>query len=297
MSTDLKKIIIYHASCSDGFCAAWLCQKVIDKGDTQYYAFNYSDSPDKLIQFIHSCIVANNSVTANIELYIVDFSFSEEILKILANLCSKVVVLDHHKTASHIVNLIDSNVIAGYFDINRSGAKLTAEWFTNTIDYYFDNNVRDIVDYVEDRDLWKFKLPQSRDVNSAIRSYDYTFDEWDKLSSIGVEQLVAEGQAINRYRDKIISQHVENSYIINMTGENILTVDCSCSEIISDVGEALCKLSNSGPYSLVTSKDNVKGIVKCSLRSLNNSNVDVSLIAKKFGGGGHKHAAGYTYKL
>lgn len=82
-------------------------------------------------------------------------------------------------------------------------------------------------------------------------------------------------------------------------GNNAYTTDVECLLIptanspvlISEVGNKLCQ---GHPYSMVYfDKDNMHHV---SLRS-DEHGLDVSEIAKTYGGGGHKHAAGFITSL
>lgn len=100
---------------------------------------------------------------------------------------------------------------------------------------------------------------------------------------------VWEGLAIERYREMIIKQHVKNAYEVDICGHSVLGCYCSAGEIISEVAQELAK---GRPFGVCWFDLSNGGERVYSLRSLPDG-IDVSEVAKKMGGGGHKHAAGF----
>lgn len=266
------RAIIYHANCSDGWCSAYLCYLCFGP-DCDYKPYRYGD-PINVLDYKGKVV------------YVVDFSFSDEVLVQLALTAKRVIVLDHHATASHINDLIVDQVIEGEFCLTKSGARLTLEQLIRE-GYTFDNETKDLVNYVQDRDLWQFQLPYSREVNSAIRSYPQDFESWNSLP--GNHKLIEEGLAIQRYRKGLVDGYVSKVYYATLpkSGELVPFVDCNCGELISDIGEIL---GVGHPYCVVVNDNSY------SLRS-RPEGMDVSVIAKSLGGGGHKHAAGFNKEV
>jgi len=265
----MKPLIIYHADCTDGFCAAWLFHKVFP--NAEFVPAQYGDkSPE---------------IESEREVYILDFSYPREtMIKMNEWSGKKCIVLDHHKTAEEACKDLDFCT----FDINKSGATLALE-------YLIQNNYIEktpwLVAYVEDRDLWKWKLESSKDVNTAIRSYPMNFKIWDKLEYTHWNTLAMQGEAINRYRDMIIEQHILRSTEIILGGKVGHGCYCSSSEFISEIAGELAEEYDFGACWF--NVDNNKRVY--SLRS--RGDIDVSDIAKSFGGGGHKNAAGFTIPI
>lgn len=273
-------LVIYHGSCTDGFCAAWLLRKYLGN-DAKYWPTQHGEEPPAKLDL------------QNRDIYIVDFSYPRDVLISMNELCKpgKLVVLDHHKTAA--AELADLPFAT--FDMNKSGARLTWDylasgpWSNDIIMTIYRNW---LVDYTEDRDLWRFALPESRAINAAIRSYPLNFEEWDKLSLMGVHEIATEGRAIQRYRDQLIESHVRNARTIELAGHQITAAPCTAGEIISEVAE---KLAEGMPFGACYF-DIPEGYRVFSLRS-REGGIDVSDLAKHFGGGGHKHAAGFKIPL
>jgi oligoribonuclease NrnB/cAMP/cGMP phosphodiesterase (DHH superfamily) len=152
-------LVLYHSPCADGFGAAWSAWKKL--GDTaDYKPVTYGQEPPDVEQYEH--------------IYILDFSYSRDVLtKWLSD--RNVVVLDHHKSAEEQLRGLPN----AYFDMNHSGAYLAWCYF-----HEFTESVPQLIKHVEDRDLWKFQLPHSREISAWIFSYPYDFEVWCEMAEI-----------------------------------------------------------------------------------------------------------------
>lgn len=93
------------------------------------------------------------------DVIIVDFSYPRDVLEYMAEQAKSLRVLDHHKTAAADLDGFPGAI----FDRDRSGAGLA--W-----DELVGGKRPEIVDFVEDRDLWRYSLPNSRAINAWISS-------------------------------------------------------------------------------------------------------------------------------
>jgi oligoribonuclease NrnB/cAMP/cGMP phosphodiesterase (DHH superfamily) len=232
----------------------------------------------------------------NEHIIVVDFSFPRELMDLIYSKARKFTVLDHHKTAE--ANCKDAPYAT--FDMNKSGAGLA--W-----DYYFPSEARPyLVDYVEDRDLWRFKLDESHHVNAYIQSFPITLDDYeyinDTLENGSLDRVVDIGNGIERYKNTMVEaicKHARLDFIGNFWVPIVQS-----SILMSEIGHYLCqqefeypdprdnttyraKPVFAGSY-FVRAKDDCKVY---SLRSI--GEFDVSGIAKIYGGGGHRNAAGF----
>jgi hypothetical protein len=230
------------------------------------------------------------------EVYILDFSYKRPIMEALAAQAETLVVLDHHKTAAaeldgfHSTNSARFDTItygAGdtycIFDIGKSGGRLAWEFF------HPDGPAPWLVDYTEDRDLWRWKLEESREVNACLASWPRTFHEWNLLSpdSTAIVHFAEQGAAILRYQAQVVDAHVQHAREIEMDGYKILSLNATT--MISEIGE---RLAEGRPFSATyLIRDDGKRV--WSLRSRGEWGIDVSEIARKHGGGGHPQAAGF----
>ena len=262
--------VIYHADCSDGFCAAWLFHMVYP--GASFIAANYGEPLP---------VIEDGS-----KVFILDFSYPRGVMVALAERC-KVLVLDHHKTAAAACEGLDFCI----FDMGRSGARMAYDWLmTNHLAFEGGGKIEMLVDYVQDRDLWQHKIPDTHAINAAIRSIDFDFDMWDALLGESMYHLRLEGAAILRYRKKLIDEHVAKAAPMTIDDFVVWGVSCTVKELVSDIGT---ELATKGPFGVVYSDHD--GYRTYSLRSRNG--FDVSELATQNGGGGHAAAAGFKVKL
>lgn len=278
----MKNLIIYHGpQCSDGFCAAWIAYRELN-GQNEYFPINYGES-EKIKELLEKIDHQTN-------VYVLDFSFKPNIIEQMIDQCESFVLLDHHETAeADLKNLIqETTKVIIRFDMTKCGAKLTWEYF------HPDQDAPWLVNYVEDRDLWKWKLPDSKEVNSALYSYEKDFDTWNKLFSGKILQdLINEGSAILRYQDKMIQSILRNAFKVTLYENEILVVNSPVLQ--SEVAGELAKQSPSKIGACYYTPDNAN-IVRWSLRSPKDG-PNVAELAKKFDGGGHKNSAGFEIKV
>jgi oligoribonuclease NrnB/cAMP/cGMP phosphodiesterase (DHH superfamily) len=263
MSNDI--VCLYHKNCADGFGAAYAVWCVYqDKVD--YIPVQYGDEPPDVV---------------GKEVLIVDFSFKRDVLLSMADTARSVTIIDHHKTAQEdLEGIFDLPKINGIFDMTRSGAVLTWEYFHSHL-------VPLLLKYVQDRDLWKWKLPSSREVSAAIQSYPFDFELW---SNFDVDELAVEGAAILRYQRQQIEIAKKQYWFETITGFRVPIVNLRGILVSDVVGE----LSEGFPFAAAVFYTETSKIY--SLRSKEGGE-DVSAVAAKFGGGGHKHAAGFSVPL
>lgn len=280
--------IIYHANCLDGFTAAWvtrkalLSQEMIEVGEEnyiQYYACNYGDKLPEEVQ-------AYNSV--GLTVFIVDFSFNHEQM---ASLCAthNLVVLDHHKTA---IEKLEGLNLPGILDTSRSGAMLAWNYF------FPGTEVPALVKYIQDRDLWKWELEGSKEISECIQSYKKTRENWDKLSDylneIETRSIALDiGKSLLAKKDLDMEDLIANGlHTLYLDGDKDYFIPVINAPKIwsSEIGNKLCKLNPN--MCCCATYCYIGGRIEVSLRSI--GDFDVSMLAKQFGGGGHKNAAGFT---
>ena len=156
-----------------------------------------------------------------------------------------------------------------------------------------------LLDHIEDRDLWKFKLPLTESLSTAVFSYEYTFENWDTLMSNNMAELIvlaSEGQSILRKHNKDVAEllAVTESY----TNISKWRVPCANLPYIyaSDAGHIMATRPENATLFAATYYDSPTHRV-FSLRSAKDTGMDVSVIASEYGGGGHRNAAGFKITL
>lgn len=267
-TNEKSRIVIYHGNCADGFTAAWAAWRKFGDEDTEYVAASHG-AP--LIQSV-----------CGREVIFLDFAFPRENMLAIERVAKSLLVLDHHKTAAE--DLKDCSFAR--FDMERSGAGIA--W-----DTFHDGDVRPwIVDYVEDRDLWRFRLKNSKLVNAWIGAQPIgNFQEWDEIERHGVLDAMNRGYGVLAYIDSYVRDMAAHARVIEFSGHKIPIVNASPVSI----SELLGKLAETAPFSLGWFQRG-DGMYQYSLRSRGPDGVDVSEIAKRHGGGGHRNAAGFQSK-
>ena len=269
----MKVYVLYHGGgCADGFCSAWVASKVFP--DATFMAVNYGDPPPALEK--------------GADVYVLDFSYKRPVMEkwLLEERPVCLTLIDHHSTAEKDLAGLEGwcrqNGIAAKvtFEMSMSGAMLTWLWF------FRDATPPWIVDYVQDRDLWAWELPDSKAINAAIRSYSLDFGVWDAMSASSPEIFIAEGKAILRDQAQTVEAAVKNAVEIEMDGHKILCVNATTL-----TSETAGKLAENRPFG-ATFLIRGDGKKVWSIRS-REGGIDVSEVAKKRGGGGHFHAAGF----
>lgn len=270
----MKKLCIYHGNCDDGFGAAYAVWKKFGEDNVEFYPATHDDAPP--------------NVTGR-KVIIVDFSYKRPVLEEMLTLCTSMVLIDHHKTAeADLTGLVDPKLTL-VFDMTHSGAMLT--W-----NYFFDVPAPELLAYVEDRDMWWKKLPMSEEVTIALRTYPQNFEFWDDVADENKEirvnsipQLQSEGMVLLRYYRSIIDNMKQKPDIRGIMGYKVPVMNAPffvASDLAND-------LAIGHPFAVTYYI--YGGKYRYSLRSAPDG-IDVSEIAKKFGGGGHFHAAGFGSK-
>jgi oligoribonuclease NrnB/cAMP/cGMP phosphodiesterase (DHH superfamily) len=276
-----KAIVFYHDNCSDGFGAAWAWHKCLHDSYTKvaYVAVKYGDNPFTFGIEFHLA-----------DVYILDFSFSRETLTAIGQFANKVTVIDHHKTAAEdLLNWEPPENIHVFFDMEYSGASLTHLILSP------NTPPSPLISYIEDRDLWRHKLPYTHEVSAVVANTPKTFEAYTTLSmqlNNSIVGVADRGKDLLAQRRRICEEIVKDSRpcTIETDTGTYHGLACNCTpQFASDVGNILA--TDSGTFG-ATYYTTGKGDVKWSIRS--KGDYDVSAIAKAYGGGGHKNAAGFT---
>ncbi|MBS2034198.1 hypothetical protein JST97_04375 [bacterium] len=253
--------VLYHADCFDGFGARLAAEQSL--GDkAQYIPVSYKEGPPQL--------------PADAKVAIVDFSYPREQLLEFKDKVAGLVVLDHHEKARQQLEGLPFVV----FEQERAGAGLSWAYF------HPDQQEPELLKYVEDRDLWKFKLDSSEEVSSALGSYPKDTKTWESLD---IETLKKEGATIERYKAQLVNGAADRAVMGSVAGYKVPITSCA-PELRSEVGHALRQKFPETPFAAVNYVEN--GRKMWSLRS-EDGGFDVNAVANKFGGGGHKAAAGF----
>lgn len=263
-NTSIKIAVYNHGGCHDGETAASVCYKALNNNATYHpigHHYKWSEEEKKVDWIIF-----------------VDICPKEEILNDLVSKVKYVTVIDHHKTAKTVKG------VDFFYNINVSGCIL-AHW------YFFPHlPVPEMCKYVSDRDIWTWELPYSKEINNGMwlglditkENAHYIMTHWDKVKykNLGIEFIKA--------KSIMCDTLIKNAYIGTFCDLTVYVIDCPYM-FRSVVGNTIILKSKNIDVCLLYSFKADKSVFSISLRSLK---TDVSILAQKYGGGGHKHASG-----
>lgn len=292
-----KLLCIYHGNCPDGFAAAWAVKQRLSDGVEFYHGVHQQPPPETE----HEIVV------------LVDFCYKAEVLKSMVANGKRIIVLDHHQSAqAELQKLADENQgitvdltqgsgstcwdqwravllsqkqsqakIYHWFDMTHSGAVLAWRFF-------HDDEPPDLIHHIEDGDLWRFSLANTKNIMAGLSAYPYEFAQWDRLMSIDLNILNEQGNILRRKQLKDINELLAVCMrTITIAGYSVPVASLPYT-MASEAGHLMAR---SQPFS-ASYYDTAKARV-FSLRS-HKGGLNVAKIAMQYGGGGHQHAAGFS---
>jgi len=280
--------IVYHQFCPDGIAGLWCAYKYNNEFEQikMHAGIDPSfDTIDKNIIFIDVCPSYN-------------------FLLVHTKLAKSITILDHHKSAYDIYNdkkeILDTiDNLKVVFDMERCGSQIA--W-----DYFFGVERPWFIDYVGDRDLWKWELPNSKEICAAFDFIElFNENNFNKIDAISnydeneINSLVEVGRTINKYQDNLVKKELPNrieaTIRINESEYNV-NIGTISVNLVSKLGNELTKQKmkdNTMPdFAVVWNYNIINNTFNISIRG-HDTSPDLSAIAKHFGGGGHGKASGF----
>jgi uncharacterized protein len=274
----MMRHIFYHANCLDGLMSAAVA---VSRFKSQ--GFEYATHPVGYEAFTELDILSKIALEDFV--YVLDFSFPLELSRKLEKESAFFITIDHHVSAQEKLN---GEPYFLYFP-DMCGATATWDWF------YYKQEIPQVLKYVEDRDLWKFALPETKAVCKGLELT--TLGEVEKAISILATGLTSEayivGKTFTAWQAKLVKEHAEEqSYLVEL---NLPCTVAACNApkfLASELGNLLAE-KHFG-IAIVYSLDD--RWVNCSARSVEGSICSAKEVAERYGGGGHRHAAGFSVK-
>lgn len=275
---DVADLILYHGqNCPDGFAsafAAWL-----RRGDSATY-IPMQHGPSMVIPEVEGKHVV-----------VLDFSFSASVTADLKARAASFVVLDHHASAEkELQDLPDENKV---FSMQQSGCTLSWEYFLGQ----GGQEVPLFFRYLEDKDIWRWAFKNSEEFSAGFGTIKFEMSAFKDLldkGEAGVDEIIERGRAILEYKNSVRDSHVKRAIPCRLKAapqfEGLIV---NGSTIASEIGNAMCQQPGC-QFGAIWNYEHSKKSIYVSLRS-DSDEVDVSIIAKSFGGGGHKRAAGFSF--
>lgn len=265
MTVPNAPLVLFHADCMDGLVAAWVARRALGP-DATLTPVEYGSSPPL-------------DEAEGRDVLVVDFSYARADILALKARARSLRVLDHHKTAAARLAGLD----ACTFDVERSGARLA--W-----DHLFPGAAAPwIVDYAEDRDLWRWRLPHSREVSAWLHARCRTVDDVEVVFGEGAGAAAKAGGHCRLVEHRTVASIASEARLGAFAGYVVPVVNAPRA-YVSEVLERLAP----GHAFAAAWQVRADGSVRYSLRS-DPEGIDVSAVAACFeGGGGQEHAAGFT---
>ena len=290
-------MVFYHGNCFDGFGSAYVVwsyyKKMIKKDHADnltYFGCKFINQNEILSDKILSTVTDKNVIMC-------DFSYRLlELIKIIV-LSKSFLIIDHHKTAQADLSNIYS--FLKIFAMDKSGVGLT--W-----DYFYPNEILPkFLAHIQDRDIWTNSMSDTNDFITYFYQQEMKFDTWDTYNTNDVvDSAILKGSAWIEYQNIIIDritrkasyiiQKINNPLVRDGANDLKIVVYSNTPDLKSDIGNKLFNKIPFADFSVVWDYDIYRDKTLISLRSTDDRS-DVSIIAKIFGGGGHRNASGMAY--
>ena len=259
----------------------------------------YNDASQDKSDYIESNYngFAVSKVVNGEKVFIVDYSFTEDTVDSLFELIKMgcdITWIDHHKSSLELIEKHpELKSLKGIRSNEYSGAALTFMYFTNKA----FKEIPTFVKYVSDYDTWKFNYKDSLNFFYGLQTNEYGATDiiWDTFYNEYLEtkedtlnNVVEKGKIIDKYV-KLTDRETFLELAFASSFEGI-----KCWAINSNKGSLIFGDNyNDYPLAITFSFDGNE--YTYSLYS-SAENVDCAKMAEKYGGGGHKGAAGFRSK-
>ncbi|MBI2013753.1 MAG: hypothetical protein HYS87_02940 [Candidatus Colwellbacteria bacterium] len=268
----MTKVIIYHKNCYDGFGAAWAAWKKFGK-NAIYIAQEHQKPPPANLK--------------GKEVYTLDFCFPEKETKKILKSAKSLTIIDHHISAKHITESVPNYSYA----LHHSGAVLAWKFF------HPRKKIPKLLRHIEDIDLWKFKIKNTAEIACALELYEFDFKVLDKIAQDlekrkNGKKIIEKGKIILEHNKGLVKRASDRAQLVVFEGYKTLAANSAIfASLTSAIGHELTK--RKPPIGIVYAESG--GRKRVSLRS--NGKVDVSKLAAKYGGGGHRAAAAFALDI
>lgn len=293
----IDTIVITHGFCQDGLAAAWVAREYLKKSNIRYVFGSKRDLTKDLALTGWKDSTGKEYLPLTIDdlkdkdVYILDYIYPLDTIKSIPY--KTLTIIDHHETAESICKDCESlpNTTV-HFDKTYSAAGLAWKVLLG--------NTGDMpwwIQYTQDRDLFKFSLPNSREITDAIYNLKYrTLTKFDELNSFTPEQkdkFIEQGIIIGSIKNELVTQICNNGRLCLFDNYRVYVVETGV--LVSEVGERLYNLhKDSCDFVMCVSYDFDEKKFRCRLRCSQTSPLNLAKISEKYGGGGHMAAAGFS---
>jgi uncharacterized protein len=266
-----KIIIIYHGNCPDGFSGAWAAWKKFGSRAA------YVGATDRLVLPFP---IKDKTV------YLIDYTYNENLIKKLIKDNVRVTAIDHHASQESATKLTQHY----HYSLKHSGATLAWEYF------HPGKPMPMLLKYIEDRDLWNWRLPYSHEILMMVDLVPREFKIWSTLAK-EVEDLkiretyIKKGTLLLLHYRSLYEKLLSGAEWVKFDGKKIYALNCPYY-FADELGHALAMKTRT--FALLWNESG--GRIRVSLRA-HNRKTDVSKIAQKYGGGGHRASSGFSFPV
>lgn len=262
----------YHKSDLDGHCSGAIVKYL--HAECKLLGVDYKDS---IKQF---------EIEENEAVYVVDFSFSREEMSWL-NKHTQLTWIDHHKSA---IEKCSGLIISGVQEVGRAGCELTWEHC------FYDEFIPEAVRLLGRYDVWDHEDPDVLPFQYGMRQNaetrpEHSMELWADIlerAAIGLYDIIDTGRTIIMYEEKQNKIYAQGmAYEVDFEGCRAIVMNKAYAN-----SKAFDSVYNSDKHDIMILFGVKPGEIKYTL-FCDKPEIDVSLIAGKYGGGGHKGAAGF----
>ena len=274
----MKRLIISHIADPDGVTPIILSKLVFEE-------FDYILSENKDV---------NDNVKNNLDkydfIYVVDLNISEELADFIEeNYKEKIMIIDHHLSCN---NMNKYSFIEVNAEGKESGTSLYYKYLLNN----YNNNLLNrestkmLVEHVRTMDIYDFSKTSKEEAEKLemifkIYGKDRFIDKFYNVIINDLELYSKEDLNLVELEKERIKRYIEEKDFMEISLDNKRVGVVFAERYISELGNYLINKYDYLDYIVLINMDK-----KISYRG--NGKVDLSVIAKKFGGGGHVNAAG-----
>lgn len=262
-------MVIFHGDCPDGFGGGFAAWKKFGARATYLPQKHGNPLPRGL---------------SGKEVYVIDFAYPKPLMQKLVRVARRVVAIDHHEMVRPSALLAHDH----RFDLKHSGAMLAWRYF------HPQKAPPVLIRYIEDIDLWCFRLPYGKEVSLAVSFLPFEFKSWNRFvrrfenKSSRVE-IIRRAHIMLEYEEFLQKKILGKAVRVRWHGKTHLAVNAPV--FVSELGNELAKRSTAH-IGIIWHR--APDGIRVSLRSI--GNVDVAKLAAREGGGGHPHAAAFRIK-
>lgn len=261
-------VCIYQDASLDGFAGAWCLWRTYPNAT-----------------FVPATNAGPHLDVAGKHVYVIDLWYPMNVLAGIAQSAESVRIIDHHPAFHQELANYQGPFPANLhiiFDTESSGGGMTWDFFN------FHQPRPAIINYIEDRALWRFRYPETRAITATLQSYPQNFGLWDHLIfEADLSQLLQEGEVLLRKQQRDIDQAISTTRRrVLVEGYEVPVVNLHPG-IASDACSQLAR----GEAFAVGYWDTPQGR-KFSLHSTDRG-VDVSQLARHYGGTGTHNVADF----